>query len=108
MLTDHHVVILDAAETVTVSFARVAFTSGGGPRRRRHLHYKSVAGVIPGEEALRVAPWRATFLGASFDRRIVIKLIIPNQVVERAVVDLTKRRPDRISIGITSTAASLF
>src|SRR5260370_13681484 len=55
-----------------------------------------------------MAPGRTTFLGASRDFRIVVKLIIPDHVVEGAVVHLVERGSDGVCRCIACTIASLF
>src|SRR5260370_32656094 len=55
-----------------------------------------------------MAPGRTTFLGASRDFRIVVKLIIPDHVVEGTVVHLVERGSDGVCSCIACTIASLF
>src|ERR1044072_6188508 len=46
--------------------------------------------------------------GASLDRGILVKLIIPDQVMKRAVVDLVKGGADGIGCGLAGAAVALF
>jgi hypothetical protein len=46
--------------------------------------------------------------GTSIDLRIVIKLIVPDQVMEGAVIDLFERGADRIASSIAGTAGALL
>src|SRR5262245_55292819 len=47
-----------------------------------------------------MSPWRAALLGAAGNFRIVVELVVPDHVVERAVVDLVERRADRVRDGV--------
>src|SRR2546425_9901767 len=55
-----------------------------------------------------MSPRRAAAFRASRDFRVVIELIIPDEIVEPVLVDLIERRPYRIRRRLTSAAAALL
>ncbi|AAQ57850.1 hypothetical protein CV_0171 [Chromobacterium violaceum ATCC 12472] len=108
VLADFHIVVLDTAQGVAVAGARVLRVAGGRPRRRAHLHHHAVALRVPGQHALGVAPRRAAGIaGAGGDGRIVVELVVPHHVVQRAVVDLAEGGPHRVGRGVADAAAAL-
>src|SRR5258706_6352873 len=55
-----------------------------------------------------MAPRTRALFGAPRDFRIIIKLVIPNYIEVGAVVDLIKRRPQRVVDAIAGTTVTLL
>src|SRR5438552_3676945 len=108
MLTDFDVVVFDAAERISVVLSFVVDASGRRPRGRRDLQYKPLASVVPGDHPLRMPPRRAAFLRAPRDLGRVVKLIIPDHIEMRAVIDLIEGSAEWIDRRIADAALAIL
>src|SRR5436309_1489485 len=85
MLADLDVVVMNGAECVAIVGAGVAGAAGRGPGGCADLKHESISSVVPGQGALRMAPRRI------LDRhRIIIELVIPQDVVASAMINLVE------------------
>src|ERR1700734_2116189 len=108
MLTDHDVFVLHTAQSIAVGLSWRARASRPRPRRGRYLHEEALPGVVPGEDSFRMTPGSTAFLLAVVYDRIVVKLIVPNDIVKGAVIDLIECCSDRFGRGVTRAATSLL
>src|SRR5450759_2061394 len=95
MLAGKQVVVAaaDAAERIA-RLALDAACARSRPGRRRHLHHKSLAGIVPGQQSLRMGPRRV--IGTD---GIAVELVVPDHIIEIAVIDLIEGGADRIAGG---------
>lgn len=55
-----------------------------------------------------MAPWSATFLRAAFDYGIIVKLVVPDCVVEGAVIHLVESCPYWVRCCVACATISLL
>src|SRR3990172_4494824 len=110
VLTDQYVARGPYAPERIADGSWMAPAPGRGPRWRRHLQHQPLAGLVPGEEALGVSPrFRAVAVTVrAVELRITVELIVPDDVVEAALIDLTERGPHGIVRRPAGAAASLL
>ena len=101
MLADFDVVVSDKAQGVSVSLSGILAASRCWPRGRADLHDKSFSILIPGNHALGVSPRRASAWSG-----IVIKLIIPNDVVVRSAIHLPEGGTQRVVLCCAQDASA--
>src|SRR6266404_7311574 len=83
MLADFDVVVIDGAKCIAIVGAGVVGAAGSGPGGCADLKDESVSGVVPSQGALGMAP------GRTFRRhRVIIELVIPQDVVTGAMINL--------------------
>ncbi len=98
VLTELDVVVFNTTQRIAVTLAGSRVAARGWPRWRRYLHHQPLAGVVPRHHPFRVTPWDVAKCRAPGNRRIVVELIVPNDVMKRSVIDLAKGSPDRIGV----------
>ena len=96
MLPDLDAVVLDAAQRITVSVAREFGTAGRRPGGGRYLHNHSCPAIVPGQYALGMAQGVSSFFRAIVDDRVIVELIVSNEITVRSVIDLVERSADRV------------
>ena len=106
MLAHFDVVVLNAPQRIAIRLARNILAAGRRPRGRGDLDYESVARVIPGQHAFRMAPRCAAFLGAPGNLGVVVKLVVPDHIVEGTVINLVEGGAQRVGGGVAHAIAA--
>jgi hypothetical protein len=94
VLADFDVIVFYPPESVSIGCPRKAFTSGCRPRRGRYKKYDPFPSVIPSQYSLRMTARSAARVRASGDDGVIVELVVPNNIVERATIDFIESRVD--------------
>ena len=106
LLAYQQIVVLDTAQCVAIGLSWRRFVSGGGPGWGRDLHDQVVAIGIPYQHDLRVPPRRGARCGAAFDLRVFVELVVPDNVIEVAIVYRIERGAYGVRGRVTQTGLS--
>src|SRR5712691_8541017 len=99
MLGNQHVVVGDTTQAVAVS-PWILSAARSRPGWRCYLQNETVAVVVPGEHSLGVTPRAGTTGTAARYLRVVIELIVPDDVVQATILDLVERGADRVYLRV--------
>ncbi len=108
MLAELHVVIDHAAQRVAVGLPRVLLIAGSWPRGGCDLDNDGIARIVPGHHSFRVTPAGTAVRGAAGHPGVSLELIVPDDVVEVAVVDLVVGGADGVLLGRAGAAGPLL